>query len=256
MFARLAATLGARVSALTAAGSPAADGQDWQQLGALNSAIDQVSQAVRTGVFKAAPEDYAIAPEWQPFLAGLRPLLPLISVGVQFGIDLNKNFTASLADAVRAMLAVRLPALPAANRNAMASLAAQLTAVNSLATSLGVAPLQAGLQAVRKMVADKLAAQQQVLAGTDPNDLQKFPYCPTVAVTPAVVQAARAMNPEAVAALTWRAPPLTSVPLLQVGLPVASLSTQLSKALGIRAAVAPCAGGCDANAVLRAAFAA
>lgn len=254
MFARLAATLGARMSAMADAGAPAGGGQAWQQLGALNAAADQVRQAAQTGVFAADPQTYAVAPQWQPFLAGLRPLLPLISVGSQFGLDLSTDFSAALAAAVRPMLAVQLPALPAATLNAMAGLAAQLSAVDSLARSLGVDPLQAGYRTVRKMVADKVAAVQQAVPAS--SDLPATPYCPTVAVTPAVVQAALAMNPAAVAALTWRAPALTSVPLLQVGLPVASLAAQLSAALGIRSATSPCAGGCDANGVLRAAAAA
>lgn len=252
MFARLAATLSARVSAMADNGVPVGNGHAWQQLAAQNTAIDQVSQAVRTGVFAADPKDYAIAPAWQPFLAGLRSLLPLICIGVQFGLDLRTNFSADLAAAVRAMLTVRLPALPAANLDAMASLSRQLFAVASLKASLGVSPLQAGLATVQRMVLSK----RQALPATAVNNLPAIPYCPTVAVTPAMVQAALTMNPEAVAALTWRAPALTSVPLLQVGLPVANLSTQLSAALGIRAAVTPCPTGCDANAVLRAAFAA
>ena len=171
------------------------------------------------------------------------------------------------------MLTARLPELPAANLSVMASLSAQLSAMASLAASLGIAPLHIGLPAVQAMVSVRLSAVLAALSarfGVNPaapdllaalpatimNDLPMLPYCPTVAVTPAVVQAAMTMNAEAVAALTWRAPALTSLPLLVVGLPVVSLSAQLSAALGISAAVTPCPYGCDANMALQAAFAA
>ena len=249
MFARLAATLGARM----AAAPPAGTGQAWQRLGALNAAIDQVGAAVQSGVFTAGADAYALAPEWRPFLSAVRSLLPLIAVAVQLGLDMRANFAPDLAAAVRSMLAARLPPLPPAQLAAMAGLSAQLTAVSSLAASLGVDPLQAGYKPVQQMVARRLAALRPALPPA--GELPAMPYCPTVPVTPAVVQLAQTMNAEAVAALTWQAPAMTSVPLLQVGLPVAGLAAQLKTALGISPAAGPCAG-CDANAVLQAALAA
>ncbi len=278
MFARLAATLSARIAAmadarLSAGGLSVTGGQAWLQLAALNFAIDQAHLALQAGVFAADPEAYAVAPQWPSFLAELRALLPLICIGVQFGIDLRTNFSADLAAAVRAMLTVRLPALPTVNLDVMASLSRQLFAAASLSASLGIAPLQIGFPAVRAMVLARLPALQAALAASFGislrvpdllaallafimNNLPRLPPCPTLSITPPIVQAALTMNAEAVAALSWRAPALPSLPLLQVGMPVASLSVQLNAALGIRAAIAPCSGGCDANAVLRAAFAA
>lgn len=267
MFARLAATLNARLSAMAAAGLSIGTGQAWLQLGALNFAIDQITLALQAGLFTANAGAYVIAPAWQSFLAALLALLPLIALSVQLGLDLRGNFAADLAVAVRAMLAVRLPALPAANLAMMASLSAQLTAVASLAASLGIAPLQIGLPGVQAMISARLSALLAALSASlginltasleIPNLLgllPALPACPTLAITPAVVQAALTMNASALAALTWQAP--AGLPLLQVGLPVATLSAQLSAALGISAALAPCPAGCDANAVLRAAFSA
>ncbi len=281
MFARVSATLSARVAAAGAeihpesstarwdaeGGEPAASGPGWVQLASANFAIDQVRQALGAGVFTADPEAYAVPAPMQGFVTRLSAIAPLVAVNAQLGIDSTGNFAPPLASAMRTLLAMPLPMPAAAALAAMTRLSAQLAAVASLQASLGTAPLEAGLTATQQGVAAKLATLQPALAeagltpgpaaaGGLPASLPAMPYCPAALATPAVVQAALSMNPASVAALTWRAPPIADVAQLQAGLPTVSLAAQMKAALGITAAGSPCLAGCDGAAVLRTAVAA
>lgn len=274
MFARLAATLSARISAsaqLSAGASlglSVGGGQALLQLAALNFAIDQVNAAIAAGVFAAdASASYALPSASIAFLADLSALLPVIAIGMQLDLDLTADFSVDLALAIKAMLAIQMPALPSASLSLMASLSAQLSAVAQLSASLGVNVAGMGLPDIEAMVSVRLSAMMASLsASLDislsldmalPNVLAllpSMPACPTLSAPSAVVTAALSLNASAVASLNWQPPALSAVALLQVGLPVVSLSAQLNAALGISAALSPCMGGCDANAVLQAAL--
>ena len=272
MFARIAATLSARLSASLSASLSAGlnvglgFGMGWMQLASLNFAIDQISLALSLGLFLNAGA-YAAMPSWNAFLGALRALLPLIAIGMQLGLDLQANFSAELSASIRAMLAISLPPLPTATLSAMASLSATLSAVASLSASLNISALSLGFPAVQAMVSARLSAMLPSLSASFGISLSapgllaailamlpSLPFCPTSAVTSEVVGIAMSLNAQAVASLNWQAPAISAVALLQVGLPVVSLSAQLNAALGITAALSPCLMGCDANAVLKAAF--
>jgi len=258
-FARVAATANARLSALASA-NPAINPLPWQQLAALNFAIGQLEAALAMGLF-ANLSAYGAVPSFAGFQAALTALLPLIAVSLQMNLALNASLSAQLSAAIRAMLAIRMPAIPEANLSLMAQLTASLSAVASLQASLGISPLQLGFPGVQAMLSARLAVllpQISAALGLNlslPNLLAllpALPYCPTMAVTAPVVQMAASINAQAVASMNWQVPPLSAVALLNVGLPVCALTAQLNAALGINAVLnAPCPM-CDASAVLKA----
>ena len=260
-FARLAATANARLSAMVGMGLSLNPGP-WQALASLNFAIGQLELALQLGVF-ANLSLYGPWPDFFNFLLALRALLPLISVALQMKLDLTASLSAQLSASIKAMLAVQMPAIPGVNLALMAQLTATLSAVASLNASLGVPALQLGFAGVQAMLSARLALLlPQISAALGINVqlpnllalLPALPYCPTLAVNAATVNAAMSLNASAVAALNWSVPALPSIPVLSLGLPICALSAQLSAALNINAALnAPCVV-CDAAAVLSAAM--
>jgi len=144
----------------------------------------------------------------------------------------------------------------------MMNLIAALAAVAHLKLTLGVDPLEAGLPTVQMMVAARLQATAALVEQTlgvslatlladllalAPSMLPE--YCPTMMAPPAAVNAAVNLK---VTALTWQVPPITSLPILNTGLPIAALAAQMNAALGLQASLVPCAQGCDAAKLLAA----
>ena len=360
-FGQIAGTMSARLDDAGMA-SGVAPGDDWQATYGLNDAIDRVQAGLDSGAFSlpGSPPAGAVAAPAVPdaatqgFMAGLVPLLPLLGIGQQLGIDMSGDFTAPLSQAVRTMVATPLPAIPPQNLAAMGNLSGQLTAASGLSSSLGVPALQLGLPQVQALVAARIPPVQAALtaalpatpgvpsaglpanplgglpstgfsatlaatapdlpAGLSPTQLQAalaqlpgmpasspaaslpgvslpgvslpgaslpgasllpdaslpgaslpgaslpgaslpgaslassgvagLPPAPGSWATPDVANAAMAINPAAAAGLNWNIPPMASVPVLQTGMPVASLGSALASN-GIAPASAPCAG-CDA----------
>ena len=265
-FARLAATMTARLSAMLQASPVLLNPAPWSQMSASLTAAAQVEAALGLGLFPTPPVMGPPLSLWRAFLSQLRALLPMVAMTQQLGLtaqaSASANFSAELAATVRPMLAIPMPVLPPVVMSLMANLIAALAAVAHLKLTLGIDPLQAGLPAVQMMVAARLQATaalvEQTLGmslATLLADLQALApsmqpeYCPTMMAPAAAVNAAVNLK---VSALTWQVPPIASLPILNIGLPVASLAAQMNAALGLQASLAPCAQGCDAAALLAA----
>jgi hypothetical protein len=278
-FARLVATANVRLSALLAANASAATGgaaivinpRPWQLLAALSAAIAQLEAALAAELFSLLPQ-FAPQAALVPFVRALRPLLPVISVAMQMNMAMGASLAVELSAMIRAMLAVRVSAIASANLSLMAQLTAVLSAQATLQANLGVPPLQLGFAGIQAMLQVRLAALLPALESALRQNLAlpnvsllelalaelmallpAVPYCPSNAVTPAVVTAAMSLDAQAVAAMNWQVPPVSAVALLQVGLPVCAFTAQAQAALGVSlVARAPCVV-CDAAAIARAA---
>ena len=268
MFARVVATMNARMSALANINfNPLA----WIQLAQLNSAITQVQLALSAGLLVPSPSLMLALTvpggvpmaRWSSFLALLRALAPMIAATAQLNASLTE--TAQLSANLRLMSRLALPALAAPEL--MANLTAALSAVAQLQASLGLpsggALLQLGLPAVALRVQARLAALLPALRAQfglrlPPGGdllaallalLPPLPVAPGAFATSAVVQAA--MRMQAMAALNWQVPAM--LPAIQIGLPTCAFVAQLHAALNVAAVLpAPCAHGCDAAKVMRA----
>jgi len=259
-FARLAATINARLTAMSGQlGASPVNAAAWIHLSAAVSASAQVSAAARLGLF---PPGMAVPPMgpplslWRAFLAALRDLLPVIAIATQLKLDLSANLSDQLAPMLRVMLRIPMPQI-SATASLMASLTAALSAVAQLRATLGVEPLEMGVPAIRAMVSEHVSATVGLVEQSARCSLAellgllpKIEYCPTLMAPPAVVNAALSMN---LPPLTWQVPPMASLPVLSVGLPVAAFCAQLKAAMNLQAAVAPCGSGCDAAALMAAA---
>lgn len=259
-FARIVATLNARLSAVAQMGL-GFNPLGWVQLASLNLAIDQVQAgllSVNLSAFLALPGGVPMA-RWAGFLAWLRALAPMIAAAAQLRVSLSE--TAQLAAALRVLARIQLP--PLAAPGLMASLTAALSAVASLQASLGINPLQLGLPAVQLRVQAKLAALLPALQAhfglslAGGGDLlaallallPDLPVVPTSFATSATVQAA--LQAQAVAALDWQV--TAALPAVQIGLPTCALVAQLNAALGLSAVLpSPCGSGCDAARIMAA----
>lgn len=266
-FARIVATMSARLSTMTSHEPPTA----LMQLAATAEATAQVTAALQAGLL-GPPTPAMTTPggmpmsAWQAFLAALKSLLPLIAATRQLNLALNESLHAQLAASLRTLRGIALPVLPPEQLSAMASMTATLSASARLQSSLGLDPTVAGMAAVRAAVTAKLAAMinllpsnlRSVMSRPDPlavlkSMLPKLPYCPSHMATPAVVHAAMSMNAQAVAAMNWQVPSLGAIPVLQVGLPTCALVAQIQAALALNAvSPSPCGSGCDAAKIARA----
>jgi hypothetical protein len=263
-FTRVVATLNARMSAL-ASEAPPLDPAGWVQLANLNTAVDQVQSAHAAGLLAPPPSQMQALTQpggvplsqWGALLRPLRMLAPLIAASLQLDADVGD--TAQLAAALRVLARITLPTLAAPGL--AANLVAALSATASLQASLGAPVLQQGLPAAAQQVQSKLDALLAALSQTlaqDPQDLTpdallamlpKLPVSPGSLATPDVVQLA--LKATALASVTWNVP--TSLPAIATGLTTCNLAAQMQAALGIQAVLAaPCGGGCDAAALLRA----
>jgi hypothetical protein len=259
-FARLAATLNARLAAMLPQLSGPVSPTAWLKLSAMLSASVQVTEAVRLGLFPVAPA--LTVPEtgpqlsvWRAFLSALRALLPVIAIANQLHLTLTANLSDQLSPMIRAMLRIPMPVMTA-NLSLMASLTAVLSAIAQLRLGLGIDPLEAGLPAVQAMVSARVSAAAMLVEQTTHMSLRelldvlpKMPvaYCPTLMAPQAVVSAAVSLN---LPPLTWQVPPMASLPVLSTGLPVAAFCTQLNAAMNLQASTRPCASGCDAARLL------
>jgi hypothetical protein len=264
-FARIVATLNARLSALAVPFNPAA----WLALANLNAAIDQINLALQAGLLPPSanmmlalgvPGGIPMA-RWSSLLALLRALAPMLAATTQLNVSLTE--TAQLSAALRMLARLALP--PLAAPQLLASLSAALSAVAQLQASLGVNPLALGFPAMTLRVQARLAALLPVLSARfgvamPPGNLlaellaallallPPLPVVPTYA-TSAVVQAA--MQAQALASLNWQVPAM--LPAIAIGLPVCNFAAQLNAALAVSAVLpAPCASGCDAARLMRA----
>ena len=138
-----------------------------------------------------------------------------------------------------------------------------------LRSGLGLDPLKAGAATVHALVAARSRTALQDLAdavGSTPEKLSNLvpaqvvarlpalPYCPTNFATPAVVQAAQAVNPDALARMDWAIPPASSLNAIATGLPVTAFASVFQSATGLQPVrTAPCGGQCDAATLTRAA---
>ncbi len=249
-FARIVVTMNARLSAMAAINP-----LGWLRLGALNSAIDQVTLALNAGLF-APPASLMLSltmpggipmARWGSLLGLLGLLAPMIAAAAQLNVSLSE--TAQLSAALRVMARLSLPALAAPQL--MASLTAALSAIASLQASLGVNPLQLGFPAIQLRVQAKLGLLLPALSATLGLNLSgggnllaallallpPLPALPTSLATSAVVQAS--LQASAVASLNWQVPAM--LPSISIGLLTCSLVAQLQAALGISAVLsAPC----------------
>ncbi len=276
-FARLVATLNLRLTTLLAdsasSGSGAAtaiDPRPWQSLASLSAAIAQLEAALAAELFSLLPQ-FGPQPAHSQFVRAIRPLLPVISVAMQLNMDLGASLAVEIAAMIRAMLAVRVPALSSANLSLMAQMTSVFTAQATLQANLGVTPRHMGVAGIQDMLQIRLNALLPALESalrrnlTLPavplqrmaiaellNSLPALPYCPTNAVSQAVVTAAMTLNVQAVAAMNWQVPPVNAVALLQIGLPLCAFTAQAQAALAASlVAQAPCRQ-CDATAIARA----
>lgn len=250
-FARIVATMNARLSAMAAINP-----LGWLRLGALNSAIDQVTLALNAGLF-APPASLMLSltmpggipmARWGNLLGLLGLLAPMIAAAAQLNVSLSE--TAQLSAALRVMARLSLPALAAPQL--MASLTAALSAIASLQASLGVNPLQLGFPAIQLRVQAKLGLLLPALSAKLGLNLSggggsllaallallpPLPALPTSLATSAVVQAS--LQASAVASLNWQVPAM--LPSISIGLLTCSLVAQLQATLGISAVLsAPC----------------
>ena len=264
-FARLAATLQARLAAMLAVNANLGlTSTAWMQLAATLSATLQVQEALNLGLLPAPPAPVPQMSLWREFLALLASLLPIIAVSSQLGLNMNANISAQLAMAVRAMLQIRLPVFPPASLALMASITASLSAIAQLRASLGIDPLALGLPAVHLMVSERVAltarAVQTATGMPLPsllsllNLLPRPDFSPANMATPATVAAAMNINATALAAVNWQVPAIASLPVLSVGLPVTAFAAQLNAAMGLSASAALCAT-CDSAALMASASA-
>jgi hypothetical protein len=260
-FARIVATMNARLSAMAMINP-----LGWIQLANLNSAIDQITLALRAGLLLPSeslmlsltmPGGYPMN-LWAALLNLLRSLAPLIAAALHLNVGITA--IADFSAAIRILARLQLPALAAPGL--MASLSAALSAVASLQLSLGVPVLQLGFPAIRLQIQAKLGALMSALSAHFGLSLQvpnllamllamlpKLPMIPTALATAEVVQLA--MQAHALAALNWQVP--LSLPAIQIGLPTCSLVAQLQLALNLNAVLpSPCGSGCDAAALLNA----
>ena len=261
-FTRMVATLHQRLAALEP--SPAETAAEWTQLAAAQTAAEQVQQALAQGVLPA-PASSAEAPlsVWRPFLNRLRPLLPLIAAVQQLRLPDPETMADQLGAMLRTMLRIPVPPpLAPAAQQRLAEMLATLSALARLRDKLGCDPLAQGLAATRRQVAEQVAAATQAVqdaTGQSPTHmlarLAPRDYCPTLMAPPAVVQAAQALR---LPPLPWRVPAVADVALLRVGQPAVAFIAQMNAVLGstlaTTLATTPCANGCDAASVLRAAM--
>ncbi|HVB67761.1 MAG TPA: hypothetical protein VNE67_07890 [Acetobacteraceae bacterium] len=270
-FARVIATLNARMSALAAMPTLGAfSPQPWVRLASLNSAIEQVQLALQAGLF-APSQSLLLALTlpggqpmtlWAAFLAQLRKLAPMIAAATQLNVSLSE--TTQLSAALRALAGIALP--PLAAPQLMGSLTAALSAVARLQASLGVNPLQIGLPALTAQIQARLNVMLRAvastfglkLAGANPEALlaallgllPHLPMVPTSLATAPVVTAA--LSAHALAGLNWNVPAL--LPATQIGLPACAFAAQLQTSFGITPVLAsPCGSGCDAAKLMAAA---
>jgi hypothetical protein len=252
---RLVATLNARLPALEPP-----DPTPWQALAAENAAADQVREALALGLFDPPPDllqAYAEPAEqpmrqWLPFLRQIRALAPLIAVPLQFDLDPQEpDLPAQLAQRLKPLRSLTLP--PVADLPKVLSLTSLFSAVAQLRESLGVDPLQSGLDAIRDQVRAKIAALPPPPPLDELPSQAALPYCPTRFAPPAVVTAALSRGVETLAATKWQVPPPAALPALQTGMPVLALITQLGRVLPRPPAqLSPCMAGCDAGRIMRA----
>ena len=270
-FARVVATMNARMSALAAAPAMRSfSPQPLLRLASLNSAIEQVQLGLQAGVFAPSqplltaltmPAGRPMA-LWTAFLAQLRRLAPMIAAGTQLNVPLSE--TAQLGAALRALSRIALP--PLAAPQLMASLTATLSALARLQASLGVNPLQLGLPGLTARIQAKLNVMLRAVAsafglklqGANPQavlaallaQLPHLPPVPTDFATAPVVTAA--LGAHALASLNWNVPAL--LPATQIGLPAAAFAAQLHASFGVPPVLAsPCGSGCDAARLMQAA---
>ena len=268
-FARLVATLSARLSAGAGlpsfgmgAGLPSFDAGGWLQLSATLKAIASIQEALSAGLLPSPPS-LPLGP-WRPFLLNLSGLAPLISASSQLGLNLSASFAAELSAALKAMLAIQMPAMSSAALTIAANLTGALDAVAHIGATLGISPMKLGLPAVSAMVSARLqATAQMVQSGLGLSlsallalllRLPSIAFSPASLATDAVVSAAMSINTSAIASMNWNVPVAVSVPVLRVGLPTISLLAQLKSALGLSASTGPCAV-CDAQTLLSAGLA-
>ncbi len=225
--------------------------QALQMLAAQADAAETVTQAAEQNLF--SPTDQQLQAyttpggvpleQWQPFLAALAALSPLIALSIQLG----EPEPAGLASAVRTLRGIEVPAL------AHVSLVLQLTAVFSAAarlqTVLGVNVFETGLARVAGLAAQRVdAAARRIPSDARP---PRVSTCPTQQAAPAVVTAAMSPEIAALASLTWKVPSLTSLTALPSLMPALGLCATLTPIMGAPVRLQPCTAGCDAAVVLR-----
>lgn len=257
---RVLATLNERLTTL-ASTTPPPDPGPWQRLAAESEAADAVQQAAQSGLLDPSPEQVEAysqpagrpMQQWLPLLRQVRALTPLIATARQLDVPLEESpetQAQSLAEAVRRLRSLTPP--PPADPTRLAQMISQLSAAERLQKSLGIDPAEAGYAAVQKAVAAKTAAAAALLRQQQPAPPPNLPYCPTAIAPPAVLQAAASKGMQALAAVGWKVPPASALPVLQNTLPATTLAQQMA-ALGLSPVrSAPCGAGCDAARVMRA----
>ncbi len=249
---RLVATLNARLPAIDPP-----DPAPWQELAALNHAADQVREALEQGLLDPPPDLVQAYAEpagqpmrrWLPFLRRIRALTPLIAVPLQFGLDPEQpDLPVQLAQQVKKLRSLTLP--PVADLSKILNLTSLFSAVAQLRDSLGVDPLQTGLDAVRDQVQAKISAMPPLLLPDELPPPAILPYCPTWIAPRPVVAAALSPGLQGLAAANWQVPP--ALPVL-TGMPVLAFITQLARVLPQPPVqLSPCQTGCDSARILRA----
>jgi hypothetical protein len=284
MNAHLSAALSAALSASLSLSAPlSVNPTGWAALATLNAAIDQVQLALKAGLLAPSPSLMLSLTtpggipigQWGALLRPLRMLAPLIAASLQLNASVSE--TAQLAAALKVLARISLP--PVAAPELVANVTAALSAVASLQASLGIAPLQIGLPAVRLQIQAKLGALLATLSAqfglkltaalqlTGPSlaaalqslvaqlmgMLPKLPVAAGNLATQETVQLA--LQAQALASINWQVP--TNLPAIPVALATCTLAAQMQASLGIRAVLpSPCGSGCDAAALMRAASAA
>jgi hypothetical protein len=264
---RLVATLNARLDAVLAAEASLALGlnaQAWLELSATMTAVLQVQAALALNLLPHPPPPGPPLALWRPFLIRLRALLPLIAASVQLGINLSEDISAQLAMMIRAMVRIQLPAPTMASMSLMSSLTSSLSAVAQLRLALGIDPLEIGLPAVQRLVAERVQLVESMVQSTTGFSLSallamllRLPrpaFCATLMAPAPVVRLAASINARALESITWQVPAVASLPVLSIGLPAVAFTAQMNAALGMAVALRPCVT-CDAGPLLNASLA-
>jgi hypothetical protein len=249
--ARLTATLDARMPAIA---NLNLNLNAWVQLASVNAVAVNLSAICDACLSESASSASALKMAAPPLSWGgprLSLLTALLNLSAQLNVSLDASFVASLQAMAQAIASIGVTL----NVSAAATLSAGFCAIAQLKASLRVDPLQIGLPAVRAQVAANFSAMTSLAAqlGIDLSlGIPGLPALPDVPGFAAALTASLTAQLRAVldASISLPTPELPSLNASMSALLSASLSLCLSSVLGIDVALpAPCAG-CDLRAIM------
>jgi hypothetical protein len=206
-------------------------------------ACAQITAALQLNLFAPVNINMSL---WADFILQLRLLLPVLSLVAQ--LNLTENVSAQLSLMLKLMLGIKMPTIPIPSLTLMASITSILNAMAQIKLSLGIDPFSISLPALKLMVEERIQATialvESVLGMSFHLALQmiaKLQFCPTLLATPLNVRLAANLN----FPINWNIPMIADLPVLSLGLPIASFAARLQAALNLNMALSPCMAGCD-----------